>query len=188
VSSDISLAYLFPRWISFVLPGTFPTWLQSSSCWLRCGKRGLVLEYRVRILKIGDMKQTDLSQITSFVDPILTPPPSSQCHMWHRYEICTHVSHSSVFVLKMSLACLTDRHLFFTDDEIQKIMNFFFLGRSQVLFALVFLTRYVDLFTSFISLYNTVMKIFFLASSIGSVYLMYLKFKATYDRNHDTFR
>ena len=61
-------------------------------------------------------------------------------------------------------------------------------GRSQALFALVFLTRYLDLFTNFISLYNTAMKIFFLISSIGTIYLMFLKFKATYDHNHDTFR
>ncbi len=57
-----------------------------------------------------------------------------------------------------------------------------------MLFALVFITRYLDLFTNFISIYNTAMKIFFLVSSIGTVYLMYLKFKATYDHNHDTFR
>lgn len=61
-------------------------------------------------------------------------------------------------------------------------------GRSQVLFALVFITRYLDLFTNFISVYNTAMKLFFLTSSIGTVYLMYVKFKATYDSNHDTFR
>ena len=61
-------------------------------------------------------------------------------------------------------------------------------GRSQILFALVFLTRYLDLFTHFISLYNTTMKIFYLVSSFGTVYLMYVKFKATYDKTHDTFR
>jgi len=61
-------------------------------------------------------------------------------------------------------------------------------GRSQLLFALVFITRYLDLFTSFISVYNTVMKVFFLVASMGTVYLMYMKFKATYDHNHDTFR
>ncbi|CAF1030154.1 unnamed protein product [Brachionus calyciflorus] len=61
-------------------------------------------------------------------------------------------------------------------------------GRSQILFALVFATRYLDLFTHFISLYNTLMKIFYLCSSFGTIYLMYVKFKATYDRNHDTFR
>lgn len=32
-------------------------------------------------------------------------------------------------------------------------------GKSQVLFALVFTTRYLDLFTVFISPYNTVMKV-----------------------------
>jgi len=61
-------------------------------------------------------------------------------------------------------------------------------GRSQVLFAVLFVTRYLDLVTNFISLYNTAMKIFFLVSSWGTVYLMYVKFKATYDSNHDTFR
>lgn len=61
-------------------------------------------------------------------------------------------------------------------------------GKSQVLFALVFLTRYLDLFTHFISLYNTSMKIFYLVASIGTCYLIYRKFKATYDRVHDTFR
>lgn len=61
-------------------------------------------------------------------------------------------------------------------------------GRSQILFALVFLTRYLDLFTHFISLYNTTMKIFYIVSSLGTIYLMYVKFKATYDKIHDTFR
>jgi len=61
-------------------------------------------------------------------------------------------------------------------------------GRSQLLFALVFATRYLDLFTNFISAYNSAMKIFFLVSSFGTIYLMWFKFKATYDRNHDTFR
>jgi len=61
-------------------------------------------------------------------------------------------------------------------------------GRSQILFAIVFITRYLDLFTHFISLYNTLMKVFYILSSFGTIYLMYVKFKATYDRNHDTFR
>ncbi|CAL8090025.1 unnamed protein product [Calicophoron daubneyi] len=60
-------------------------------------------------------------------------------------------------------------------------------GKSQALFALVFLTRYLDLFFSFISIYNTSMKIFFIASSCLTVYLIHFKFKATYDSNHDTF-
>ena len=61
-------------------------------------------------------------------------------------------------------------------------------GKSQALFLIVFVTRYLDLLTNFVSLYNTVMKLFFIGSAAGTVYLMYFKFKATYDGNHDTFR
>lgn len=32
------------------------------------------------------------------------------------------------------------------------------------------------------------MKIVFIAASYATIYLMYMKFKATYDHNHDTFR
>jgi len=61
-------------------------------------------------------------------------------------------------------------------------------GRSQVIFLIVFVCRYLDLFTNFVSLYNTAMKLFFILSSMATVYLIWIKFKATYDRNHDTFR
>ncbi|KAG8230008.1 hypothetical protein J437_LFUL008449 [Ladona fulva] len=61
-------------------------------------------------------------------------------------------------------------------------------GKSQILFAIVYTTRYLDLVTTFISAYNTIMKIVFIATSYGTLYLMYMKFKATYDHNHDTFR
>ncbi|OTF77748.1 ER lumen protein retaining receptor-like protein [Euroglyphus maynei] len=80
-------------------------------------------------------------------------------------------------------------------------------GKSQILFTAVYITRYLDLFTNFISAYNTLMKVnfkyfysnkifiddhhfqvIFIASSLATVFLIYFKFKATYDRNHDTFR
>jgi len=61
-------------------------------------------------------------------------------------------------------------------------------GKSQFLFALVFTTRYLDLFTNFISLYNSVMKCIYIGCAYFTIYLIYLKFKATYDGNHDTFR
>jgi len=32
------------------------------------------------------------------------------------------------------------------------------------------------------------MKLVFLGTSYGTLYLMYMKFRATYDSNHDTFR
>merc|ERR1719296_666527 len=41
---------------------------------------------------------------------------------------------------------------------------------------------------NFMAVLYTEMKLFSLTSSIGTVYLMYVKFKATYDSNHDTFR
>jgi len=61
-------------------------------------------------------------------------------------------------------------------------------GKSQILFLTVFVSRYLDLFTNFISLYNTCMKVFFVGTAAATIYLMYVKFKATYDGNHDTFR
>jgi len=61
-------------------------------------------------------------------------------------------------------------------------------GKTQILFALTYTTRYLDLVTNFVSLYNTVMKVVFILASYGTLVLMFYKFKATYDRNHDTFR
>uniref|UniRef100_A0A6G5A7T5 Putative er lumen protein retaining receptor n=1 Tax=Rhipicephalus microplus TaxID=6941 RepID=A0A6G5A7T5_RHIMP len=61
-------------------------------------------------------------------------------------------------------------------------------GKSQILFSITYTARYLDLFTTFVSPYNSVMKVVFLAASYGTLYLMYVKFKATNDRNHDTFR
>ncbi|KAI8143230.1 ER lumen protein retaining receptor [Fennellomyces sp. T-0311] len=60
--------------------------------------------------------------------------------------------------------------------------------KSQLLYAIVFLTRYLDLLVKFYSLYNTCMKLFFIASSIYILFLMKVKFKATYDASLDTFR
>lgn len=61
-------------------------------------------------------------------------------------------------------------------------------GKSQILFAIVYLSRYLDLFTTFVSVYNSVMKVVFMGASLATVFLMFAKFRATYDRNHDSFR
>ncbi|KAK1303538.1 ER lumen protein retaining receptor [Acorus calamus] len=62
--------------------------------------------------------------------------------------------------------------------------------KTQELYVVVFATRYLDLFTKYISFYNTVMKLVFLGSSIGIVwYMRYHKVvKQTYNREDDTFR
>ena len=57
-----------------------------------------------------------------------------------------------------------------------------------MLFGLVFITRYLDLATNFVSVYNTVMKVVFLLSILATCYLIFFKFRATYDSNHDAFR
>ncbi|XP_018420992.1 PREDICTED: ER lumen protein-retaining receptor 3 [Nanorana parkeri] len=61
-------------------------------------------------------------------------------------------------------------------------------GKSQLLFALVFTTRYLDLFTMFLSIYNTVMKVIFLICAYVTVYLIYMRLRKTYDSENDTFR
>jgi ER lumen protein retaining receptor len=66
-----------------------------------------------------------------------------------------------------------------------------FLGisfKTQVLYSLVFITRYLDVFIKNISIYNTVMKVFFTASSLYILYLMRFKYQATYDKKLDNFQ
>jgi ER lumen protein retaining receptor len=62
--------------------------------------------------------------------------------------------------------------------------------KTQELYALVFATRYLDIFTTYISLYNTVMKLIFLGTSFSIVwYMRYHKtVRLSYDKNNDTFR
>lgn len=61
--------------------------------------------------------------------------------------------------------------------------------RTHELFLLVFITRYLDLVTNFISVYNTVMKIIFLATTAKIVCTIHYDepIKSTYDKNYDTF-
>ncbi|KZT59178.1 ER lumen protein retaining receptor [Calocera cornea HHB12733] len=61
--------------------------------------------------------------------------------------------------------------------------------KTQVLYVVVFVTRYLDLLTfQFHSIYNTVMKLFFIGSSIYILYLMRVRFRPTNDPSIDTFR
>ncbi|PPR84512.1 hypothetical protein GOBAR_AA36195 [Gossypium barbadense] len=64
--------------------------------------------------------------------------------------------------------------------------------RSKVeeLYALVFLARYLDLFTDFVSVYNTVMKVVFIVSSVAIVWCMRVDrvMRRSYDKDLDTFR
>lgn len=85
---------------------------------------------------------------------------------------------SYLFILLTGLAF----HLF---------IYFFILGlsgKTQLLFSLVFTTRYLDLFLYFVSFYNTLMKLAFIILSYLTCYLMYIKFKTTYNKDDDTFQ
>ena|ERR1700738_1443838 len=71
--------------------------------------------------------------------------------------------------------------------------------KSQSLYAAIFLTRYLgiqlvpcitnlDLLWSWVSFYNTCMKLFFIGSSLYIMYLMKFPFRPTHDPNLDTFK
>ena len=49
--------------------------------------------------------------------------------------------------------------------------------KTQALYATVFVARYLDLVYRWVSVYNFVMKIFFIASSVYILYLMKMKFR-----------
>lgn len=61
--------------------------------------------------------------------------------------------------------------------------------RTHELYLLVFVTRYLDLFTTFYSIYNSLMKILFLASTSAIIYTIRFKepIKTTYDQTQDSF-
>ncbi|KAG2410298.1 ER lumen protein-retaining receptor A HDEL receptor [Vigna angularis] len=62
--------------------------------------------------------------------------------------------------------------------------------KTQELYAIVFMARYLDLFTDFISVYNILMKLIFIASSLAIVWCMRFHpvVRRSYDRELDTFR
>lgn len=60
--------------------------------------------------------------------------------------------------------------------------------KSIILYEIVFCTRYLDLFFSFISFYLTGMKLFYIISTGAIIYLITKQYSATYDREHDNFK
>jgi len=61
--------------------------------------------------------------------------------------------------------------------------------KTQELFLIVFCTRYLDLFTTYYSFYNTVMKVLYIAATGYLVYMIRYKepFKSKYDASQDSF-
>jgi ER lumen protein retaining receptor len=61
-------------------------------------------------------------------------------------------------------------------------------GKTQLLFLTVFVTRYLDLFSTYVSAYNTIMKIVYISCSLLTCFFIYVKFKATFNADDDKFR
>lgn len=59
--------------------------------------------------------------------------------------------------------------------------------KTQIVYMIVFVSRYLDVFTNNFSLYNTILKIVFLASTGYTIYLIAKQFRATYDDARDNF-
>lgn len=61
--------------------------------------------------------------------------------------------------------------------------------KTQELYLLVFVTRYLDLFTDYYSLYNTAMKIIYISSTALIIYTVKITepFKSNYDSAQDSF-
>lgn len=90
------------------------------------------------------------------------------------FRFAGDLSHlASIFILLYSI-------------ELHKSINGLSL-KTQSLYVLVYVTRYLDLFSKYVSLYNSLMKIFFIGSSIYIVYLMAVKYRKTIKEDTDTF-
>lgn len=59
--------------------------------------------------------------------------------------------------------------------------------KTQILYVVVYVTRYFDLFLTFHSVYNLLFKVVFLALSIYTVYIMTQKYKMPIHMDVDTF-
>jgi len=104
------------------------------------------------------------------------------CRIWRlslfyctRYTNRGHVTVSVWFVLRWKHPAV-EITTYFSDPISFNIAGLSF--KTQALYALVFLTRYVDLFYRWVSLYNSVMKVFFITSSCYILYLMKYKYKS----------
>jgi len=84
---------------------------------------------------------------------------ASHAHMFNMFRLAGDFSHIGAFVfllwrLSRSASCAG------------------ISLKTQEIYLAVFVTRYIDLFTNFISLYNTIMKVLFIGTTAYIVYLM----------------
>lgn len=107
---------------------------------------------------------------------------------WRPYLFCctryTQHGHVEVRILLGFTCCRACNSLHGTQPPPRSGISF----KTQALYVTVFVTRYLDLFYDYVSLYNTLMKIFFIGSSVYILYLMKIQYRPTQDPSIDTFR
>jgi len=61
--------------------------------------------------------------------------------------------------------------------------------KTQELYLVVFISRYLDLFTTFYSIYNTLMKILYISATSYIIYMVRRTepFKSNFEKGHDSF-
>jgi len=59
--------------------------------------------------------------------------------------------------------------------------------KTWEIYAIVFCSRYLDIFTNTFSMYNTIMKLVFLATTAGVIYMILKMYRQTYDAERDNF-
>ncbi|XP_019871651.2 ER lumen protein-retaining receptor 2 [Aethina tumida] len=60
--------------------------------------------------------------------------------------------------------------------------------KTQKLYMLIFITRYMDMFIYFVSWYHITMKVFYIFSALLIVYLIRIKYNKTYEEDIDSFQ
>ncbi|KAG6505426.1 hypothetical protein ZIOFF_037782 [Zingiber officinale] len=104
----------------------------------------------------------------------------------------THLMSVLVLLLKIHTikSCAGKFYPYSSFNSVRIWFRFGISLKTQELYALVFATRYLDIFTDFISVYNTIMKLIFLGSSFSIV--LYIRrhkiVRRSYDKDQDTFR
>jgi ER lumen protein retaining receptor len=102
-------------------------------------------------------------------------PKTRQSELMNVFRLLGDLSHlSSIFILL---------HKIQTSRSCRGISF-----KTQALYVTVFVARYLDLFHTWVSLYNFAMKLFFIGSSVYILYLMKVRFRPTNDPSIDTFR
>ena len=121
----------------------------------------------------------------------LTLDLQGTCPTWHQYSFCftKYRHHDHAEVSTQDCFCIvfcseSQRTFPRTTPSHHTGLSF----KTQALYVTVFVTRYLDLFYEWVSLYNFAMKLFFIGSSMYILYLMKFRFRPTQDPSIDTFR